>query len=211
MTCQPRILLSSERINIDSSVSFRLVGVEPGSQVTLSAELVDDRDTAWRSSAVFVGDWIGTVDLDRDAPVRGSYNGVDSDGLLWSLAPVPLEEFLSFKMRAGEAECRLHALGLPRYDDERSDRVSLTAEVDGREVAMATLKRHRFPPGVQRTEIREGRLRGVLCRPAGYQSPPGVMLISGSGGGISGLAAASRRGRVPGGPTSSSTGSGKSV
>ena len=90
MSRQPLIELSAARIHLDGDVGIRLIGVEPGSEATLAAELVDDRDTSWRSDARFTADWIGTVDVARDAPVSGGYAGVDPNGLLWSMAPVPV-------------------------------------------------------------------------------------------------------------------------
>lgn len=190
MTRQPRIELSADRIHLDGDLGIRLIGVEPGSEVTLAAELIDDRDTTWRSEARFVADWIGTVDVARDAPVSGAYTGVDPHGLLWSMAPVPPEQYETFKRAAGDANCRLHALGLPHYDDERPDRVTFTASAKGRPVATTTLVRERFPDSVTKTEVRDGRLRGLLWRPRDLADAPGIMLLSGSGGGVSGAAGA---------------------
>lgn len=188
MSHRPRIELSAKRIHLDGDVGIRLVGVEPGSEVTLAAELVDDRDTTWRAEARFAADWIGTVDVARDAPLSGSYTGIDPHGMLWSMAPVPPEQYDAFKRAGGEANCRLHALGLPHYDDERPDRVTFTASVGGLPVATATLVRERYPGSVMKTELRDGNLRGLLWQPHDHEDAPGVMLLSGSGGGVSGAA-----------------------
>src|SRR6266851_5729279 len=41
----------------------------------------------WHSTADFIANAAGVVDLQRDAPVSGSYAGVEPMGLLWSMVP----------------------------------------------------------------------------------------------------------------------------
>ncbi len=65
-------------------------GLAPGEQVTVSTRTVRGPGVVWRASAVFQADAAGTVDLQHDAPVSGSYSGVSAMGLVWSQAGAAL-------------------------------------------------------------------------------------------------------------------------
>ena len=65
--------------------SIRVGGAEPGALVHLTARAFE-----FVAKGSFVAASDGTVETGRDAPVSGSYRGVDRDGLLWSAEPSPL-------------------------------------------------------------------------------------------------------------------------
>jgi Acyl-CoA thioester hydrolase/BAAT N-terminal region len=46
----------------------------------------------WRSHATFVADSNGRVDVTRQAPIVGTYDGVAPMGLFWSCIPVAYEQ-----------------------------------------------------------------------------------------------------------------------
>ncbi|MBW2367032.1 MAG: alpha/beta fold hydrolase [Deltaproteobacteria bacterium] len=187
----PRIELSSNRIVIDQETEIRLSGFRPYSQVTITATLSDDTNTEWCSEAAFNTDGTGSVDLSRTAPVSGTYAGTDCDGLFWSMAPVAPEKYDEFKLNGAKEEAArtpsifAHASGLPYYESDRPDVIRLEACVDGKTVASAELMRDRFPTNVIETEVADGSLRGLLFEPKGKPSLPGIIRISGSGGGVS--------------------------
>ena len=62
-------------------------GLAPGEAVDIDAHTVRGPAVVWRSAATFRADARGEVDLQRDAPVGGSYAGVSALGLIWSQAP----------------------------------------------------------------------------------------------------------------------------
>jgi hypothetical protein len=83
----------------------------------------------------------GRVDLERDAPISGTYSGVDSMGLFWSMTsddPTPTVT------RTRDA---LH--------------VKLRAESDNTTHAMASVQRLVVPDGVRACDVRE---RGAVAR-----------------------------------------------
>ncbi len=186
----PRIELSSDRIVIDRDIQIKLAGFQPDSPVTITAVLTDDKDTDWCASATFTTNWIGSVDLSTAAPVSGTYTDADSNGLFWSMAPVPPEKFKEFKLNAAKEEAArkspnfAHALGEPYYKSDRPDVIRFKALVDGKTIATAELIRDRFPEGVIETEVEDGQLRGVLFEPKGKILLPGIIRIDGSGGGV---------------------------
>ena len=84
-------------------VAVRLADVVPGTSVEISAERRFGRPPLlYASSARFVADATGTVDLTSAVPVEGSYEGADAAGLFWSMTPtdrpVP-ESWMSGELR----------------------------------------------------------------------------------------------------------------
>ncbi len=151
----------------DEVVQVRLVALEPGSHVTLRARLKDELGGSWESVSHFTADADGKVDLSTQAPDSGSYEGVEPMGFLWSMTPTSDGPLASRKSTV-----------LP-------DTIDLTAEKDGRPVAETHLTRLVASPGVTRTEVRDDGLHGTFFTPTGDGPHPAIMLLSGSGGGLS--------------------------
>lgn len=74
------ILVDPRRAPLDTTLDVRVVDLPPDERVTVRATTGD-----WASSAVFLADERGVVDLRRHAPVEGAYAGVDPMGLFWSM------------------------------------------------------------------------------------------------------------------------------
>lgn len=73
-------------------VHLQVAGATPGARLTLRAERVMNGWSGpgrFQAEAVFVADAQGRIDPDVQAPVSGSYQGVDARGLFWSMRPVP--------------------------------------------------------------------------------------------------------------------------
>ncbi|MEU4441743.1 acyl-CoA thioester hydrolase/BAAT C-terminal domain-containing protein [Actinosynnema sp. NPDC050801] len=73
--------MSPRSAPVDAVVDVRVVDLPPDERVEVRASTGD-----WSSSAVFLADERGVVDLTRHAPVKGSYSGVDPMGLFWSMS-----------------------------------------------------------------------------------------------------------------------------
>jgi acetyl esterase/lipase len=138
-------------------VHVRLTGVPPESQVTLRASM-----PGYASYASFRADAAGSVDVASQAPLEGSYEGADADGLFWSMV-------------ATEA-------AVARPSDEID--VTLRAEVGGEVVASATLARFATAPGVVETPVHDDGLVAVLVTPATPGPHPALLAFGGSEGGI---------------------------
>ncbi len=66
-----------------NALDVRVTGLDPVAQITVTA-----RFTGWGASATFDADANGVVDLATAAPEPGgSYEGVDPDGIVWSMTP----------------------------------------------------------------------------------------------------------------------------
>lgn len=163
---RPQLVIRPQRPSLDTVLSIGIHGLSPGTEVTLRAALRDPRAGEWRSSATFAGGPDGTVDLHRDAPVRGSYQGTDPMGLIWSMEPCE--------------EPDPHAPG----DFLAPTPLSVVAEIAGQQVSAAQVLRLRVPDGVSRTNVREHGLVGTLYCPDGDHPLPGVLLLGGAEGGM---------------------------
>jgi len=151
---------------IDEARRITVRGLRPGEIVTLTTQTPRGRGVLWASQAAFAADADGTVDLGRDAPVSGSYEGVSPMGLLWSQCPVDVPSRELF-----------HA------DATQPLRTQVVVEAGGGE-ARAELVQSLAAPGVTRRELREDGLVGTLYLPPGPGPHPAVMVLNGSGGGI---------------------------
>ncbi|MEV2238760.1 acyl-CoA thioesterase/bile acid-CoA:amino acid N-acyltransferase family protein [Micromonospora sp. NPDC049891] len=159
----------------DEPLRLRVSGLAARERVVVNAEALDHAGRLWRAEATFVADTNGVVDVSRDAPVDGSYSGVDPMGLFWSMDPLD-----------GEA-----SYFAPAWPHVQSDfPVRLSAVADEREPAAVTVRRDWAAGEVSFTELTTevDGVRGLLVLP-----PPGtprraaVLWFGGSEGGVGGL------------------------
>jgi dienelactone hydrolase len=153
---------------MDEVIQVRLTGVPPGASIRLQARMKDDEGGLWESVSTYIAGADGSVDLSRRAPEDGSYDGVDPMGFLWSMTPVG----------PGPATPMMMTTVEPKL-------LTLAAELDGRTVAEATIARLVTAPGVTRTDVRDDGLHATFFAPPGAGPFPTIMLVSGSGGGLS--------------------------
>ena len=148
----------------DEAPAIRVSGAPPSAPVTITAETTDAAGHRWEARCVFTANADGTVDLSRDAPVSGTYEGLDPAGLLWS-------------MRFASEDVAPVRFAAPA--DQLA--VSLTATAANGE-AGATMVRRWSGPGVSRSELQGDGFVGVLFRPAAPGPHPAVALIGGTTG-----------------------------
>ncbi len=148
--------------------TLRLVDLPPRREVTIRASSRDDAGNRWESSATFVTDDRGQVDLSRAVPKAGSYQAADRMGLFWSMQLDPAVEARGAFIKTGV----------------QADRVTLSAQVDGQVVTTAELTRHYLGDGIVREDLNEAGLVGVFFHHREERSPA-VLMVGGSGGGMS--------------------------
>ncbi|MDP9902694.1 acyl-CoA thioesterase/bile acid-CoA:amino acid N-acyltransferase family protein [Variovorax ginsengisoli] len=152
---------------IDVPRRIAVDGLAPGEEIEVVSCTLRGPGVPWRAAARFVADASGTVDLQRDAPVSGSYDGVSAMGLVWSQVPDTPGAREPFGAEPGAAL--------------RTDITVLRA--DGA-VLQGGFVQRLAGKGVTRREVREDGLVGTLYLPAGPGPHPAVMILNGSGGGI---------------------------
>ena len=149
--------------------SMMISGLEPGEQVTLNARAIDGSGIIWVSTATFKADRKGVIDLSSQAPLSGDYDEPDVMGPLWSMKPS--------NSKNKERVFRKHAHGLTvRYQLVNSKG----------DTATAFLKRTYQKPdeGIVRVMLDANGCKGFLYYPETGGPFPGIILLSGSGGGM---------------------------
>lgn len=150
---------------IDVPRRIVVTGAQPGELVQVASHTVR-AGAVWRSSARFVADAAGHVDLTLAPAVEGDYEGISAMGLLWSQAPE----------QPGKREL-FHA-------DVQQALTTVLEASSAAGKAEAELTQRLCADGVTRQEVREQGLVGTLFLPAGPGPHPAVMILNGSGGGI---------------------------
>jgi dienelactone hydrolase len=162
------IELPHNDVLVDESIPIVVSGLEPKALVTVRARS-GANDNPWMSSAAFMTDAAGRVDLTRMSPDAGSYKEVDPMGLFWSAS----------RVSADEAD---------PSDDGRTllaaESWTLTAETGGSVVATARIRRRAVAPGVRVIPVRDNGLVGSFYEPTGPGRHPAFLVLGGSGGGV---------------------------
>ena len=158
--------VSPARVLSDEPATIRVTGLEANERVTVRAELMDGEDVPWESSADFVADAKGVVDLSTQEPVSGSYKRVSAMGLIWSMMP---------KDKKAQAYVPPKELAPQTIDFQLLRK--------GQMAASARLEQLAISEGVHRIDVR-GTLHGVLFEPATGAPHPAVLVLGGSNGGL---------------------------
>ena len=199
-----RLEITPERAFIDDELSVRICGLSPREIVAVRATTEDDDKREWRSRATFAADASGIVDIASSESLGGTYRGVSSMGLFWS-------------MHLDEAHTDGRAIFARK--DAAPNRVLLEVEADGRVgrrvagrvegqvLVAAQIERNYLEPGTetrdlkvptepgsnsehgvthQDTSSREHTIGRLFLPPAAkFRRPlPAVVVLSGSGGGF---------------------------
>lgn len=136
-------------------------GLVPREEITLRSTS-DLRDGQYRAEATYAADEKGRIDTSMSPALRGSYTGVDADGLVWS------------QKTTKEAIAGLEPYAL------RIDVLAPTGEA----LANASLTRWYVAKDVVRTAVGDDGLVGAFYARAGASKLPVVVTFGGSEGGI---------------------------
>ena len=161
------IEVSSEQSLLDEEVVIKFKNLFPREKIQIQAETTDDNHIVWKSFGLFEADDLGVIDLSKQSPLEGSYQGIDPMGLLWSMQPCTDEIGTSFKMKKEEYFLRITAL---RNNDV---------------IAMQEISRARISSEVKRVPVQENGLVGALFLPPSDNLLPVIITLSGSNGGLS--------------------------
>lgn len=173
---QLKITPSDDLIDVPRQIV--ITGLLPDQLVQIQAETVRGNEITWRSKAQFKADAQGMIDLSQQAPIAGSYTGIDPMGLIWSQQPdtsVGSELFPFDLLQPLKTKIRVSAHEIPQTAGSVGAQTLIVEDDLIQRVAL---------DGVQRIEIRERGLVGTLYLPATKGPHPAVMIVNGSGGGI---------------------------
>lgn len=151
---------------IDVSRTIRIIHLEPNQVITVHAKTLRSNGIVWQSHAEFVADGNSIVDLSQQAPLSGTYSGIDAMGLIWSQVPEI----------QGERDLFPDNMLMPLE-------TVIMVIVDGQEYSSSLIQRV-AAEGVKRIDVNEEGLVGAVYLPATEGPHPAIMILNGSGGGI---------------------------
>lgn len=157
-----------ENYSIGQSINFYITGLEKNEIYSLVAKKVDQFDRNWLSKASFRADSYGQIMLATQKPESGTYDEPDSQGLFWSMTmPSP-------PGKDWEA---------PEPNDYSRVNISLVRNQDT--LDQVSTKQWIIPQDVEK-EIIEGEIVAEVFQPLNNDNHlPGILLLGGSGGGLS--------------------------
>ena len=147
---------------------LRIVDCPASRQITVRAAARDDLGNRWESFAEFATNADGDVDLALTAPSAGTYHVADAMGLFWSMQLDPAVE-----ARAPFVKTNADPVV-----------VTIMAELDGKPVTSIELTRRYLADQIVRGDIDDSNLVGAFFHHTS-EARPGVLLLGGSGGGMS--------------------------
>jgi dienelactone hydrolase len=162
----PSLSVSPSGAALDTVLRIRATGCAPGAIVSLATWQLDASGRRWSALAKFVADELGVVDTTSDAPLTGTYEGIDPMALVWSMT----------REDRAPAGMRLPLLGPAE--------LHVTAQAGAGTVVESSVERARLPAGLTRTPINVPGVVGVLFHPGSGGPHPGVILLGGSEGGL---------------------------
>lgn len=181
ITIEPKCAL------IDQKVSIKVLGLKANNTVTIRAQSLDYyklsaknsnpnhwkwiKKTHWESFGVFKADSNGNIDLSTQKPTGGTYNAVDSMGLLWSMNYKTKKNYNLSKQ-------------LPFAPLLKSMTVRFIVESNGKQLASTECKRLFYASKVKLEEVSENGIVGRYFNEVTTKLKPGVIVVSGSEGGI---------------------------
>ena len=163
--CAQTLEVVPGQVMVDEPAMIRASGLQPNERVSIRAELLDGQGHKWVSEAEFIADAAGTVDVSKQAPVKGSYNEVSSLGLIWAMKP---------------AEKHVESYAEPHELGAQTTQFQLIR--NGQALAGAQLQQRRISEGMRQIKL-EGQLHGMLFLPGGNGRHPGALVLGGSEGG----------------------------
>ncbi|MCP1307308.1 acyl-CoA thioesterase/BAAT N-terminal domain-containing protein [Paenibacillus tyrfis] len=152
---------------IDGTLELGIGHLTPGQKIMLEAFAQDDLGQVWRSFGLYRADDQGMVDTAETAPEEGTYDGIDANGLLWSMRPDG--SVSGYFMKSSSAP---HA-------------VTFRLTSDGVLLGERTVDFHFVSAHVRITEITEPFAGKYFCPEASERGPlPTVLVLGGSAGGL---------------------------
>ncbi|XP_046568730.1 bile acid-CoA:amino acid N-acyltransferase-like [Haliotis rubra] len=175
----PRVAL------VDEKVSIIVSGLRPQQRVTVKL-WVEEGKAVFNSCGHFQADQQGQVNVSQHASLGGTYRGVDSMGLFWSLKPVPGISKRSLLRKTDVTTPLVFRLSV------LDDHVPLDHFRPSTPLILATsvLERWYKHSSVKRAVVHEGSLRGTVFFPKGEGTFPAVLDMFGAAGGVTEFRAA---------------------
>ena len=161
------LIITPKRVLCGEKASIQLKGFLPKQKLTINASFQEDENKIWSSSATFVCNELGELDLHKAAPLSGSYQGIEPMGL-----------FVYMKEENSKRGFAFFPKGLD------ATHIKISVIVDDKEVTTEVLKRYLLEPTVTKEILTVDGLKGTLFLPHKKLNQKVVICLSGSGGNL---------------------------
>lgn len=173
---RPKIMISASHSMVDAPIKISAVGMQPQQAVTFHLIKKINEERYLASQASFVADSEGKVVLDHQAPIHGTYRGIDGMALFWSMEPVA---------RNALTHVLDEKYGQPGFRAELSPQTSvLLLEIHDEIVAHQAVTRHWTSDEIGKHTLREAGLIGSFFYNKDLMPRPGIIVVGGSEGGM---------------------------
>ncbi|XP_025104456.1 bile acid-CoA:amino acid N-acyltransferase-like [Pomacea canaliculata] len=169
----------------DQKVSIRIHGLPSHGMATLQAWMYQKwrgKDTLFVSYGRYYADPNGEIDLDRHPSLSGTYTGVDSMGLFWSMGSLPGHpKDIRVAIRKAQEPILINLAVFSGHITVDESSIAMKTITP---LCTCTITRLFKAPDVKRIEIKEGNIRGALFLPPGNGPFLGVIDMYGGAGGL---------------------------
>ncbi|XP_062852658.1 acyl-CoA thioesterase 18 isoform X2 [Trichomycterus rosablanca] len=173
----PLLLVEPSRGLVDEKLKIIVRSLKLKQEVTLHCLHHSEDKDLWEAFGHYVSDQHGTVTVSKDASVGGTYKGVESMGLMWSLRPVPGSRTgLRLRKQDVFSPMVFHVSVYDGYVTQGFDQLTPVVSV--------VIERWYTAPGVRRVSVSEREVKATLIIPPGPGPFPGVLDLWGGGGGL---------------------------
>lgn len=131
---------------LDTPLQIQLAALPSRCAVVLHMSTRDMLGRLWHAHATFLTDAHGTIEMQHQAPIAGTYTRIDPMGLIWSMTLDPAADVVSQREQGV----------LPPAT------MMLAAEIDGQAICETTFDRLQLASTVQRTVIRDEGFAGTF-------------------------------------------------
>jgi len=164
---KPTISIKPEKPLLDQELEISVCNLKANEKIILELSSNDKDNNIWKSKALFQADNEGIVNVTKQAPLSGSYSGIDPMGLFWSMKPTSSDPSKNTLLS-------LFTLNILN--------INLSVFSDDKLLTQKTIHRLPVAPNVEKKEIRKDGIVGTLFYQKNIKKNPGVILIPGSGG-----------------------------
>ena len=159
---EPELIVQPQQVLIGDPIRIQVNNLSANQMVKLTVTGQDQLGNIWTSEATFQAKATGIVDISTDAPVEGSYQGVDQAGLFWSMTCKPTGEYVS-------------PFAVIRF-------LTVTLMVDGEKKVSQNIERIAYQH-IEQQNLTEP-IVGVFFKPQEITQPtPALIVLGGSEGG----------------------------
>ncbi|XP_064409126.1 bile acid-CoA:amino acid N-acyltransferase-like [Latimeria chalumnae] len=172
----PLIEVDPKQGLVDKPFGLKVSFLPPNKPITLYSQLEQEK-RCWEAFAHYISDSEGTVRVNQQESLGGTYSGREPMGLIWSMKPPPESKT--------DPRFRKEDVTVPDLVDISVFDGHVSGDfLQKKPLASVGVERCYMAPGVKRVEIRQNGIVGTLFLPPGSGPFPAVLDLQGAGGGL---------------------------